>query len=232
MSFHYIVCPKKGGGFTSRPDSQGTLTTEQFVALIMRRSGHPEALVADVLRHAAQAYIDLAQETKRVEPLWGFLGMMPTSGGSHATPDFPGTLENIHPSLTLYPGKEGAARLAHNFTALRTGVEGLKTALVTRVTNKSNGAYDQYLSQKGLLIEGLDLSVKLGDPRSGVFFRAVADGQIVRVADGDVLINEPKTLLVLPPPGLTGGQVLLVTTVVKQAYRTFTYGVILTESAS
>jgi hypothetical protein len=228
MPFKYKIHPKKGGRLTTSPDSEGTKTTDEFVALIMQRSGRPQEVVADILRHAAEAYIDLAQNTWRVEPLWGLIGMMPTSGGSHPTPDFPGTLDNLNASFTLYPGKEGNLRFAHNFTAFRTGEAGFKTAIVDRVTNKATGATDTYTTQKGLLIEGDGLRVKIGDPNTGIFFRAMAGGLTVRVADNDVLVNDPSQLLVLPPAGLTGEQTLIIKTLVSGSLRTFTYGVTLT----
>ena len=231
MAFHYNVGPGANGALTTRPSLQGTKSTEEFVQIVMQRSGQSQAATTAVLQSACETLIDLAKDTYRVEPLFGLLALTPTSGGSEETDAFTGTLDNIHAGLSIYMGKEGNLRFAHNFTSVRDGEQGYKTAIVDRVTNKASGSPDSYTPLKGLLIEGEGLRIDVTKPTAGVFLQPEAGGPALRVANGDYLVNDPSKLLVLPPAGLTGNQILIIKTMVRQSLRTFTYGQALQYSA-
>ena len=223
MAFHYKVGPGANGALTTRPSLQGTKTTDEFIQILMQRTGQSQAAATALLQAACETFIDLAKDTYRVEPLFGLLALTPTSGGSAETDAFTGTLDNIHAGFSIFMGKEGNLRFAHNFTATRDGEQGYKTAIVDRVTNKATGSPDSYTPQKGLLIEGSGLRVNAADAETGVFLRAATGGGVVRVAQGDYLVNDPSKLLVLMPAGLTGDQTLIIKTHVIRSLRTFTY---------
>ena len=224
MAFHYTIGPKNGGGLTTHPAIQGTKSTAELVQLIMQRSGQSEAATTAVLRAFCESMIDLARDTYRVEPLFGLLAMTPTSGGSEDTDAFTGTLDNINAGISLFLGKEGNLRFAHDFTSVRDGEHGYKTAVVARVTNKATGSGDCYTPLKGLLLEGTDLRIDTSNAEAGVFLHALTGGAVVRIPNGDYLVNDPSKLLVLMPAGLTGQQNLIVKTVVGHSVRVFNYG--------
>ena len=230
MAFHYNVGPRTGGGLTTFPNSQETVTEAAFIANIAQLCDQPVPVAANIIRTTLESFIDLARDTKRVEPLFGLFSMRPTSGGHEETDAFTGTLDNINAGLTLVLGKEGNYRFAHNFTSVLDGKSGLRTAIVTRVTNRYNNSPDNYTPQKGLLLEGSDLPTDLGTPAVGVFFQAVATGVEVRVANGDYLMTEPRRMLDLPPAGLTGNQHLVGKARFGQSVRAYTYVTILAQA--
>ena len=231
MAFHFNVGPKTGGGLTTTPSFQGTITQEGYIKMLALRCLQAEPVVSTVLLNAFELLIDLAKDTKKVDPLFGYFSMRPTSGGHEDTDAFTGTLDHINAGLSIIMGKEGNLRFAHNFTSVRDGEKGLRTAIVTRVINKYNNSPDSYTPQKGLQLDGSELPTDLTDPEVGAFFQSVATGVEVRVANGDYVLTEPRRMVVLPPPGLTGDQRLVVKAAFGHSVRAYTYVTILTHAS-
>ena len=231
MPFHYKVESRSGGGLTTGTSIQESISGEGYIKMLALRCLQSEPVVTSVLSNACELLIDLAKDTKKVESIGGYFYMRPTSGGHEDTDCFTGTVESINAGLSLILNKEGNLRFAHNFTSVRDGAKGLRTAVVTRVLNKYNDSPDTYTIQKGLQLDGSEFPQDLTDVRVGVFFQCVATGVEVRVANGDYVVTEPSRMVVLPPAGLVGDQRLVVKAAFGQNIRAYTYVTILTAAA-
>ena len=228
--FKFLVRAFMSGGFTTAPVEGDPVGNDEYLADVCDRCSQPPAVVEPVLRAALEAWIDAAKGTRRVLPFRDLLGSRPTCGGHQDSNVFPGTLANLNAGLALVVGKAGYARFADGFTAERQGEVGLLTPYVDTVTDLATGHLDTYTPTKPLDVHGSELDVDPTDPDQGGFLRSVTTGIVVRIPATDYALIQPSHLIMLPPEGLTGNQILIIKTKIKGSLRSFVYTVELQHS--
>ena len=150
--------------------------------------------------------------------------MLPVTRGSHPTPNFEGTYENLDPNAALYLKKKGRDLLEAGFSSQLGSINNEKGAIIATVINAANGVENKYTIGKGQILEGRDLG-GLADTEhtgTGVFYIS-STGAIVTVGGTDYLTREPSRATWIVPAGLTGPQTLKIVVWMNGGLRTTIY---------
>ena len=219
MTFHYNVGPSNNNRWRARPVNQGTRTPEEHTAAVVARCAAAGVIVTDAVAAAvigANDHETIAQAagTFAINYPGGLTRMIPSTSGSHATPDFEGTYDNLAPDAASYLTKTGRDLFRAGFASQLGEVNAEKGAVITRVVNMINGHENSYTPTRIQCIEGRDLD-GMGrtteDPNytgTGAFYTAVADGAVTPVSFDDFGPKRPSQLTWTVPNTLTGLQTL------------------------
>jgi hypothetical protein len=107
------------------------------------------------------------------------------------------------------------------------GEVGKVTPLIDSVIRQSDQAVDQYTAGGMIQLRGDHLNFAAADTTQGVFFKA---GSAAEVRATDYAAQQPQSVIVLVPAGLTGPLTLRVASHINGSVRSYTYTNPLTSS--
>lgn len=221
MSFCYYTRPLPGQqGYTGQPKHRGSRSSEETIAAVAQLSGLTVSQVQNCVEKLSKYIIEQSMDCWRIDPILGYFGFQGTCGGSHATPYFMPTFNNLAMDISLSIAKPAIAYMKANFQSENVGHNSLLVPVISRVTNMHNGIANSYTPGRPVQIELSNGKGSL-DPEvltQGVFFRSLTTGVNVRVVDYSYYRGSLIACTV--PTGLTGAQQLSVALSLSRSVRT------------
>lgn len=222
-SFQYIVRPTSvGDATTTQAVYRGTKTKDDLVAEIILRLGTSTPSIDATLCCFSEIVIDWATQGWKIAPCHDLIGYRLTTGGSTPTGapedwDF----DSMNIDLNCHWGQAGEVRSRALFTAEKVGEQSRSAPVFVEVYDSETKEANHYEPMKGLFMRFSNSRFEFNPAAAcKVRFRK-ADGTFVDAAGYPYV--KGKTVVCLPPTGLTGVVHVEITALINGSLRTSEY---------
>lgn len=219
-TFNYRTAPKTGGGSSTRAVLGEQVEESAITAAAAAAAGITPAQAEAAIKSLLEQLLTAAACSQWSDGLYGLIGFRPTSGGSKEDPNQFVTPDDINANVAISFLAAKIAEWRAVLSIQSMGGVGKVTPMIEHIFNEANDNENEYTVGQNIRLVGDNLRLDKTDLTQGVFFR-LADNSEVRATG--YAGNEPGTLYVIVPTGVTGSVTVRIAAFINGSVRSYTF---------
>lgn len=219
-TFKFTIIPKAGGGFRTQAVLGEQIDEATLTGAIAAAASITGPQVEIVIKTLFAKLAEAAADNQWSNSLYGTLGMRPTSGGGHTSPDGFQNAAEINADIALTYIAQFIADWQSGLNIENKGTKGLVTPVIATILSEEDGVENHYVAGTMCRAVGTDLRFDKTDPLQGLFI-IKPDGSEVRITVYGPI--NPSEVSFLMPAGITGAVRIRISASIHGSVRSYTY---------